>query len=41
MVVNLRKKRGEKMNWFKKTWKIICWPWNKFLKWLSKGLPKK
>jgi len=25
----------------KKLWKTICWPWTKFLAWLSKGLPKK
>jgi len=24
----------------KKIWKIICSPWNKFVKWLSSGLPK-
>jgi len=24
----------------KKIWGIICWPWNKFVKWLAKGLPK-
>jgi len=22
-------------------WKIICWPWIKFVDWLAKGLPKK
>ena len=20
---------------------VICWPWTKFLRWLSKGLPEK
>jgi len=25
----------------KKLWKIICWPWTKFLTWLAEGLPKK
>ena len=24
----------------KKIWKIICWPWNKFVKWLASGLLK-
>ncbi len=24
----------------KKIWGIICWPWNKFVKWLASGLPK-
>ena len=23
----------------KKLWKIICWPWTKFVKWLGSGLP--
>ena len=31
MVVNLRKKRGEKMNWFKKKWKQFkAWFWKDF-----------
>ena len=25
----------------KKLWKIICWPWIKFVNWLAKGLPGK
>jgi len=25
----------------KKIWKIICWPWTKFVNWLAKGLPSK
>jgi hypothetical protein len=25
----------------KKLWKIICWPWTKFVNWLAKGLPSK
>jgi hypothetical protein len=25
----------------KKLWKIICWPWTKFLTWIAKGLPNK
>ena len=25
----------------KKLWKIICWPWTKFVKWLADGLPKR
>ena len=25
----------------KKLWKIICWPWIKFITWLAKGLPNK
>ena len=25
----------------KKIWGIICWPWSKFIKWLSSGLPRK
>ena len=25
----------------KKLWKIICWPWITFVKWLAKGLPEK
>jgi len=25
----------------KKLWKIICWPWIKFVNWLAKGLPSK
>ena len=24
----------------KKIMGIICWPWKKFIKWLSSGLPK-
>ena len=24
----------------KKLWGVICWPWTKFIKWLSSGLPK-
>ena len=24
----------------KKIWKIICWPWNKFVKLLASVLPK-
>ena len=24
----------------KKIWGIICWPWNRFVKWLASGLPK-
>ena len=24
----------------KKIWKLICLPWNKFIKWLASGLPK-
>ena len=24
----------------KKLWKIICWPWTKFVEWLAKGLPE-
>jgi len=25
----------------KKLWKMICWPWLKFIGWLAKGLPQK
>jgi hypothetical protein len=25
----------------KKIWKIICWPWFKFINWLAEGLPRK
>ena len=25
----------------KKLWKIICWPWTKYVEWLAKGLPGK
>ena len=25
----------------KKIWKIICYPWIKFITWLAKGLPGK
>ena len=28
-------------NMIKKIWKIICWPWFKFINWLAEGLPKK
>ena len=28
-------------NMIKKLWKTICWPWTKFIAWLSKGLPGK
>ncbi len=30
----------EEKNMIKKIWKIICWPWTRFIRWLSKGLPK-
>ena len=33
------KSRRKKM--IKKLWKIICWPWIKFVNWLAEGLPKK
>ena len=25
----------------KKLWKIICWPWTKFIKWLVKRITRK
>ena len=25
----------------KKLWKIICWPWTKYVEWLGTGLPEK
>ena len=25
----------------KKLWKMICWPWKKYMGWLAKGLPQK
>jgi len=30
-----------RLRMIKKIWGVICWPWNKYLKWLASGLPKR